>query len=84
MASSSSTAGKVAMTVDAAAVVVVEQAVDKEAMGEEAMDKAVVLTMAAVVAGPRQSIDKELNVIIVIIITVNFKIFSLKSKIIHY
>ena len=76
---SSSTAGKVAMTVDAAAVVVVEQAVD-----EEAMDKAVLLTMAAVVAGPRQSIDKELNVIIVIIITVNFKIFSLKSKIIHY
>lgn len=76
---SSSTAGKVAMTMDAAAVVVVEQAVDKEAM-----DKAVLLTMAAVVAGPRQSIDKELNVIIVIIITVNFKILSLKSKIIHY
>lgn len=72
---SSSTAGKVAMTVDAAAVVVVEQAVD-----EEAMDKAVLLTMAAVVAGPRQSIDKELNVIIVIIITVNFKMFSLKSR----
>lgn len=81
---SSSTAGKVAMTVDAAAVVVVEQAVDKEAMDKEAMDKAVLLTMAAVVAGPRQSIDKELNVIIVIIITINFKIFSLKSKIIHY
>ena len=72
------------MTVDAAAVVVVEQAVDKEAMDKEAMDKAVLLTMAAVVAGPRQSIDKELNVIIVIIITINFKIFSLKSKIIHY